>query len=246
MPESAPSGSRAGEPQAIGIGLCARLIVAVTMAGGLVGGGGVVAAIGALRPQSTHLLLGVVPPLFALGAFAGFIHGAILAWLGRPQRCTGSAYRRQLQQGALWSIPGLAVSALIAFWTAYTSTLAGAGRPLWLMAVILGWITGAAVCVWASIEAWRSLVNVVARWPEHRLGIALLSVTLVVAFLLLANLEVEYRGLLVQLNPLVAAPVALALTMWLAAPVEVLLLHAVHRRLQHSAEISRVVSDRPS
>jgi len=38
------------------------------------------------------------------------------------------------------------------------------------------------------------------------------------------------RGLEFRLAPVAAAPVALALTLWLAAPVETLLLHVIHRR----------------
>jgi len=214
-----------------GPGLCGRLIVAVTMAGGLVAGGGVVALIGYLRPESTHLLLGVVPPLFGLGVVAGFFHGAVLAYLGRPLACTRQRYWSQVRQGALWSLPGVAVAALIAFWTAYTSTLAGAGRTLWLLAVIAGWLTGAAVCVWATVEAARALLNVLRRWPEQRVGLVLLAVTFAGLLYWLTNLEVQMRELQFRLSPVVAAPVALALTLWLAAPVETILLHAIHRRV---------------
>jgi hypothetical protein len=191
----------------------------------------VVALIGYLRPESTHLLLGVVPPLFGLGVVAGFFHGAVLAYLGRPLACTRHSYWSQLRQGALWSVPGVAVAALIAFWTAYTSTLASAGRTLWLLAVVGGWITGAVVCAWASVEASRALLNVLRRWPEQRIGLVLLAVTFAVLLYWLTNLEVQMRDLQFQLSPLAAAPVALALTLWLAAPVETILLHVIHRRL---------------
>lgn len=232
MPEDEDVQRQSGPAEAApaGPGPCGRLIVAVTMAGGLVGGGGVVALVGYLRPESTHLLLGVVPPLFGLGVLAGFFHGAALAYLGRPLGCSAHSYWSMVRQGALWSIPGVAVAALIAFWTAYTTTLTGAGRPLWLVAVVVGWLTGAAVCVWASIEASRALLNVLRRWPEQRIGLVLLAVTFGIFLYWLTNLDVRMRGLEFRLAPVAAAPVALALTLWLAAPVETLLLHVIHRR----------------
>jgi hypothetical protein len=224
------SGPSEGTPR--GPGPCGRLVVSVTMAGGLVGGGGVVALIGYLHPESTHLLLGVVPPLFGLGAVAGFFHGVVLAYLGRPLACSSRIYWSQVRRGALWSMPGVLVAGLIAFWTAYTSTLAGAGRTLWLLAVVGGWVTGAVVCAWASIEASRALLNVLRRWPEQRLGLVLLAVTFGVFLYWLGNLDVHLQGLDFRLSPVAAVPVALALTLWVAAPVETLLLHMVYRRLK--------------
>lgn len=220
----------AGARSERGIGPCTRLVVAVTMAGALVGGGGVMALLSVLRPASTHLLLGMLPFLFAAGAAAGFFHAAVLAWLSRPRPCGHGGFRAQLVRGAAWSVPGLAVAGLIAFWTAYTASLAGAGNPWWLAAVIGGWLLGAAVCAWASVEAWSAVRLAVTRWPERRAGLALLLLTFAGLVLLLAGMQIRVRGLEVGLSPLSAAPFAFALTLWIAAPVAVLVLHSIRRR----------------
>jgi hypothetical protein len=55
-------------------------------------------------------------------------------------------------------------------------------------------------------------------------------VTFVLLLYWLTNLEVQLRELEFRLSLVAAVPVALALTLWLAAPVETILLHAIHRR----------------
>lgn len=233
----------------IGSRLCLRLVLAATMAGGLAGGGGVVAAIGFFRPDVTYMLLGLVPPLFALGAMAGFIHGAVLAWLGRPAGLSCGRYMRQLLAGFLWSFPGLVGAAVITFWVSYTTALLSAGRPGWIMSVVVGWIVASVILFWAAAECLRALRNTARRWPELRPGATLIGGTFIALFLLLPRWSFELRGADLELSAAGHAFLALILTLWVAAPIEVLLLRRFRPRKMADRSGFRefdVVPNRPS
>lgn len=233
----------------VGPGLCLRVVVAATLAGALAGGGGIIAAIGFFRPDVTYMLLGLVPPLFVLGALFGFLHGAVLAWLGRPRQLPRGVYRRQLLGGFLWSFPGLVLAAVITFWVAYTTALLSAGRPGWIFSVILGWIAAAVTLFWAAAECLRAFRNAFARWPGWRLGLTLIAGTFVSLFFLLPRWRFELRGADLEFSTLGCALVALLLTIWVAAPIEVLLLRRFrpHRTADRSGfRELEVAPNRPS
>jgi hypothetical protein len=205
------------------------VVVATTMAGALAAGG-IVAALGFFRPDTTYMLLDFVPLLFVAGALAGLVHGVVLAWLGRPVPGARGEYRKRLVRGVLWSGPGLAAAAAITFWVTYATVLLGTGRRVWVVLVAAGWIASAIVFLWAAMEWVRVARIALGRWPERRPGLALIAGTFIALMLLLPGGESRGAASNPALSGLSAGLVALGLTLWVAAPVEVLLLRRFGRR----------------
>ena len=203
-----------------GLGLAGRTALAGAVAGGLLTGGFLIAALTvAGRMRSSDLI----------GAALGFLHGAVLGWLGREPGVSGTLARRQIGAAALYLPLPLALGWAASGWIATTAGNVLFGNLLLLVGTGFGLAAGVFALGLAGRYALRALTNAYGRWPERVAG------TLVVlgAFALLL---VGFLGLpaatLGGMTPTALGAVLAAggITVWLVGPATLLGLRRRHER----------------
>lgn len=207
-----------------------RVVVASTMAGGVFFGGIIVAASTWLDQLVATSVTTIAPIMFAIGTILGAGHGALLGYVGRPSGMDRPATIRSLLGGVLLAVPGVLVSLSTAMGIAVSRWSLTSGRPLVLLAVFMTWLVGIAISLWCTIEVGRVLANALQRWPDRRQGVplALLTFILLAVVFVMLRPEIWFTDLRVSTGG--AVLMALGLTLWVAVPVEVALLHMAHRR----------------
>lgn len=202
-----------------GIGLPGRVAVAWSAAGGVLVGGFLVAAMTLTGQLSGHALLLTCTGLFVVGAVLGFVHGAVLGWMGRPAGASRKSSLAGLALAAAYAIPALLVAWLVAGWIGMTSIALYAGKTAAIVGCGIAWFVGLGAVAVAGENGWKALRNAYAGWSNARVG------TLIVAALfggLLAVFLAEQPriwGLSLRLTPVGAVLAALAATLWLAGPM---------------------------
>jgi hypothetical protein len=208
-----------GKTVTAGIGLTGKVAVAWSAAGGILVGGFLVAAMTLTGQLSGHALLLTCTGLFVVGAVLGYIHGAVLGWMGRTKSEERKTTLGGLALSAAYAIPALLVSWLIAGWIAMTSTALYAGKTGAIIGCGIAWLVGLALVAIAAENGYKALRNAYSGWSNARVG------TLIVAALFGGLLAVFLAdqptiwGLELQFTPVGAVLLALAATLWLAGPM---------------------------
>lgn len=210
-------------------GLCGRIALSWALAGGLsMEALLVLAAFLSGAPDAPSLPF-TASLFFLVGAVGGFVHGVLVGIAGRSTGvCLGEALRG-VEAGAIWAIPVLFAGWVAALWISMTSLAVALARPAMVTMVAVGWLACLAACIWALAEARAGLRNAVERWPERRPGVPLVVMTfaiLVVAFLWLRP-EIWFTDL--RVSAVGALVLAAGATIWIALPIEVFVLHLLHR-----------------
>lgn len=192
-------------------------------------GGFLVAAMTLTGQLSGHALLLTCTGLFVVGAVLGFTHGAVLGWLGRPVAETRQAALGGLAMGAVYAVPALLLSWLVAGWIAMTSVAIYADRLAALIGCVVAWLVGMAVVGGAAKKGWEALVVAYRGWSDARVGTLLVAALfggLVAVFL--AERPMLW-GLPLRVTPVGAVLLAAAATLWLAGPLVTVALAALDR-----------------
>lgn len=208
-----------------------RVLLAWTLAGGIVAGGFLVASVALAGGTSFGSLS--VTPLFVLGGLAGMVHGGALGYLGRYPHESRVDAMRSAAKGVLVALPAAVMCWGLALIIALSPSFARSRRWDLLAASSFAWVAGIAVSLWAAYEGWRRMRRVFARWPEHRAGTLIL---LAVLTLLLIRFYAEHPtiwGTDLRVTGVGAFVLALGATVWIALPVVVLALRVVHRGVDH-------------
>lgn len=211
-----------------GIGLPGRVTVASTMAGGLLLGGILVAAMTVSGQMSGHGLFMTSSGLFVVGAILGLLHGAVLGFLGRPADQPAGEGIRAVARSTMYAVLGAAVAWLLTVWVALTSVALYMGRLGPQLLVGVAWVGAAAVVAWSLVSGFRALRNAYARWDDRVLGSAL--VTAAFASLLIIFLADRPELWLLQLRVTEVGAVLLAAfaTIWIAGPIVTMGLKLAH------------------
>lgn len=202
-----------------GIGLPGKVAVAWSAAGGILVGGFLVAAMTLTGQLSGHALLLTCTGLFVVGAVLGFVHGAVLGWMGRPEGMSRKVSLSGLALAAAYAIPALLVSWLVAGWIGMTSTALYAGKTPAIVGCGIAWLAGLGLVALAGETGWKALRNAYTGWSNARVA------TLIIAALFGGLLAVflaeqpQIWGLQLRLTPVGAVLAALAATLWLAGPM---------------------------
>lgn len=210
---------RDGRTVTRGIGVAGRTAVSWGAAGGILVGGFLVAAMTLAGQLSGHGLLVTATGLFLTGAVLGFAHGAVLGWLGRPEKVTKGEALAGLALAGAYAIPALLLSWLVAGWIALTSVALYSGKVVALVGVGAAWLVGLVLVALAGGTGWTALKGAYARWSHAKAG------TLLVAALFGGLLAVflaerpELWGMSLRVTPVGAVLLATAATLWLAGPV---------------------------
>jgi hypothetical protein len=221
--------TQGGMALTLGLGTVGKLAVSWAVAGGILVGGILVAGMTLAGQLSGFGLLLTATGLFAVGGVLGFIHGGLLGWLGRPPTETRRQALASLGMGAVYAVPALLVSWLVAGWIAMTTVALYAGKVAGLIGSGIAWLIGAALLVVAAEYGWSAARRFYAGWSNAR--VASLLVAALYGGLLAVFLaeRPQLWGLQVQVTPVGAVLLATAATLWLAGPVVALSLALLDR-----------------
>lgn len=213
--ETGTRGAAATEAPALG--LAGRTAMAGAVAGGILSGGFLVAAltVGGRMRSSDLMELGTM--LYLAGALLGFLHGAVLGWLGRERGVDGATARRQLGVAALYLPLPLACGWAIAGWIATVAGNVLFGNLLLLVGTGFGLAAGVFALAVALRYAGLALGNAYARWPERVTGTAVAALAFVLLLVGLLGLPAAVLGGVVP-TALGAVLAAGAISVWLVGP----------------------------
>jgi hypothetical protein len=200
------------------------------MAGGILLGGFLIAVATLFDELAVAAAPEVTQIAFAAGTVLGFVHGSVIAVLGRPSDMPKRDALASVMAGALWSIPAVFVGFFITLWLSMTRYAFVARQPLLITGVLVSWLVGVVVCGWFFVQLWRAAKNAIGRWPERAWGTALILLTFVALYALLALKRPEIWWTSERMSAAGAAIFAFGITIWAALPLEVLLLHAIRRK----------------
>jgi hypothetical protein len=202
----------------MGIGLPGRIAVGWTAAGGFLVGGFLVAAMTMAGKLSAMGLLVTASGLFVVGAVLGFIHGATLGFFGRPEGMTRKDAASALGLAAVYALPVMAIGLVVSGWIAMTVVAQYAGRTApWVM-VGIAWAIGAGIVAYAAVKSWQGLKNAYARWPQRRLGTALVAASFAALLVVFLAERPELWGMQMRVTETGAFILAAFATLWIAGP----------------------------
>jgi hypothetical protein len=220
---------RAGRVLARGVGRAGKVAISWSVAGGLLLGGFLVAAMTLAGRLSGNALLLTSSGLFLIGAALGFAHGAVLGYLGRSAEQPRGEALSGLGLAILYDVPVLLVGLVVSGWIAMTVVAVYMNRIAPMIGVVVAWAVGAVLVLVAVRQGWVALRGAYARWPERRLGTVLTAgVFAALMILFLAERPVIW-GLQMQVTEVGAVLLALAATFWLGGPAVTVALKVVRR-----------------
>lgn len=231
-----------------GIGLQGRVAVTWATAGGVILGGFLVAAMTLTGQLSGSGLFFTSSGLFVIGVVLGLLHGTVLGFLGRAESTTSRQALGALGRSALYAIPAVAVGWLATVWIGMTVVALYLDRALPLIGVAVSWAVGATVVAAAVVYGVRALQNAYARWPERRVGTAVVAMTFAALLLTFLADRPELWGLRFRVTEVGAVLLAALLSIWLAGPAVTAALRLLRglpgpRRLPAPATDGRFLGD---
>lgn len=199
--------------------LPAVVAVSWAVAFGMGLGGVTVALLVMTERLSAHALIAASAVFFAIGAAIGLFHGALLGVLGRPEGWPVSKAIRSMLHGLIYLVPLLLLGWLGAGWAAALPIVIR-GKHLFAGALTIGaWLLVLLAVVVAVSTGLRATRHAFARWPDHRLGSALVGLTLASLVVTFAIEPPVVWFFNVQLTGFGAMLFALALTFWFYGPI---------------------------
>jgi hypothetical protein len=225
-------------------GLMGRVIVTWTVAGGVAVGGFLVAGMTLGGKLSGGGLMLAAASLYVIGGLLGFMHGAALAFFGRPADMTPREAAGRFGMATLYAIPALIVGFLATGWIAMSAVVLYIGKPLPLVLAGVGWVVGAGLVLAAAANGLTALQNAYARWPERRLGTLLVAGTFAALLILFLADRPELWGMRLRVTEVGAVLLAAVGAFWIAGPAVTVAL-ALRRRLQGSEAVSPAVEKAP-
>lgn len=208
---------------------CTRVTTSWGMAGGLVAGGILVAAVTLGGRISSSSIPVVSTVLFALGGAAGLVHGSLLGWLAHGQSHPPREVARWFGTALLLFIPGGVAAWIASLWIGLTAASLQIERPMVIGGVVLGWAVGLAMTGWAIVEGVGSLRTIFRRRPRHRWAALAASGVfglLVAAFHVLRP-SIPFTD--IRVAGFGGVLVALVASIWIALPVAVMALELLGR-----------------
>lgn len=223
---TAPRGSWIGPFYPSELGLVGQVATSWGVAGGLL----------AALVVTGHVILGGLSSslgfitttlFFVAGGAVGFLHGAVLAYLGRPVTVDRRLALRRLALATVYAFPTMSLGWFVAMVMSLSVASYVSGRTMALLVSGFGWVAALAVFAWAAVETRGAVSNLCRRWPGARavliaLGLAFLAVLPV---FLVTRPEIWVVG--VRPSATAATVMALAATLWIGGPLGALAVLAV-------------------
>ncbi len=199
------------------LGLTGRAALTGAVAGGVLVGGFAIAGLAVAGRMRSSDLLGIGTILYLIGALLGFLHGAMLGWLGREPGVSGERARQRILEAALYLPLPVAAGWAVAGWVATTAGSVLFGDPLLLVGTGFGLAAGVFAVGLAARYGLLAMRNAFARWPERVAGswvVAAAFAVLLTAFLGLP--PAAFGGVVPSAFGAVLA--AAAISLWLVTP----------------------------
>lgn len=208
---------------------CGRIVVSWTATGGVTAGGMLIGLTALASAEEAQVLLPLAPVLFLLGAVAGLLHGAVLAYVGRPLTVSGRAAVGRIFLSFLGVLPALVVGWVVAAWISLTGAVLAIRGASTIALTSIGWVAGLALCFWAASEGWHGVERAFTRWPESRPGAILISGSLAILALTFVLHRPPIGHTNLRLTGLGAVILAIVATIWIATPLVIVSLHYLHK-----------------
>jgi hypothetical protein len=206
-------------PLVLGLGSVGKVAVSWAVGGGILVGGVLVAAMTLAGQLSGFGLLLTCTGLFAVGGVLGFAHGGLVGWAGRPAGVTRREALASLGMGAIYAVPALLVSWLVAGWIAMTSVALYSGKVAGLIGCGIAWLVGAALLVVAAEQGWSALSRLYGSWSNARVASLIVAALYGGLLAVFISERPQLWGLAVQVTPVGAVLLATGATLWLAGPM---------------------------
>lgn len=229
---------RGGRPLTLGLGSAGKLAVSWAVGGGILVGGVLVAGMTLAGQLSGFGLLLTATGLFAVGAVLGFVHGGLLGWIGRREDESHRDALASLGMGAVYAVPALLLSWLVAGWIAMTSVALYTGKVAGLVGCGVAWLIGVALLVVATEQGWAAARRLYASWSNARVGSLLVAALYGGLLAVFLAERPQLWGLSVQVTPVGAVLLATAATLWLASPVVAMSLALLDRLPSHRPAVA--------
>jgi len=200
------------------LGFPGRVAVSWAMASGILAGGVLLAALTLLDRTSAFGLVMTSTALFLGGSLFGFVHGAVLGWMGRDEGTDAEGARVSLGLALMYVIPGLGVGWVVASLIAQTVPARFTGNVLALAGVGAAWLAGAGICLWAAREGVRAIRHGYARWEDRALGTTLVVVLFGALLALFLTDRPQLWGTQLRVGTLGAVLLAGFATTWITGP----------------------------
>jgi len=211
------------------LGLAGRVVVALSMGGGLSVGGFLTVSSTLSGQVSSGVIPTVVVVLFGVGAGLGWVHGVLLGYAGRRPGRTRQAALVAIATGSLVAIPALAGTLLIALGIALTGVALQGGGVTSLLALTVAWVAAVMISVWVLAVTLAAVRNAWLRYPEGKFGTALLGGLFLVLLAVFERNHPVLWGTGIRVTGMGAAVLALGATVWIGAPVLLSILHLLYR-----------------
>jgi hypothetical protein len=200
------------------LGLVGQVATSWGVAGGLIAS--VVVTAHVLAGQLSSSLGFLTTTLFFVGgSLVGYLHGGILAYLGRPPEVDRRLALHRLALAALYAVPVMVGGWIVSMVLAMSAASLLAGRTMALIASLAGWAAAVGLVAWATVETRGAVRNLCRRWP----GARPLLIVLVLAFLALLPIFIVTRPTIwvvgVKPSATAAGIMALAATLWILGPL---------------------------
>ncbi len=105
---------------------------------------------------------------FVGGSIVAFLHGGILAYLGRPPEVDRKTAIRRLGLAVVYSVPIMALGWAVAMLISLSAAAYISGRTAALVASGVGWLMALGAFGWAVMETRSAVANLCGRWPGAR------------------------------------------------------------------------------
>lgn len=211
------------------LGIEGRLVLAFTMAGGVLLSG-VLVATTTLAGGSAGAVFSTTLLLFIIGSALGWVHAVVLGCAAREEACTRIDVLKRILAGGLWALPALAIALLAAMGMAVSPIVMRVGGAAGVVAAAVSWTVGGAICLWALAVGLEGFRNAAARYSELRAGTLLLGVLLLALIIVFQMSHPEIWGTNYRVNAIGAVILAYAATIWIGAPILFSTLHLLFRR----------------
>jgi hypothetical protein len=214
------------------LGLVGQVATSWGVAGGLL----------AAMVVTAHVLLGGLSSslgfltttiFFVAGGAVAFLHGAVLAYLGRPVTVDRRLALHRLALATIYAFPTMAMGWLVSMVMALSVASYVSGRTAALVMSALGWIVALAVFAWAAVETRGAVTNLCRRWPGARAILMVLGLAFLAALPVFLVTRPEIWVVGVRPTATAAAVMALAATAWIGGPLGALILLAARAWTRH-------------
>jgi hypothetical protein len=183
------------------------------------------------RLHSFGLILLVVM-VGVVGSVLGAVHGSVLGYLGRPAGPHVMHARHYAMVGGLAAVACL-VGVCLAVWLVVSAMAVQVGDVVGQIAMIMAALTAFAVFAWATVNGWHALDAAYRRWPEKRMGTALVLGAFVILLATMQWLRGGIPGTEIQLSAGASLVLVALAVLWIVSPAVILGLRVAARARSH-------------